>query len=777
MLTSIFKDNPFIESPNTATELLLYSFLVFIRRQKEKQSECSGGDSQASRNPNHQNGQAPRKNNPKQWTLKMIAEDDDVIQLILSIAKYSYETLQRREIIFEASKDDQEMLYAIEKIGLVVKSTKRESGVTTYQFQHLTFQELFAAIHIHRMVQIDRELSASPALRACLTIVCGLEGICCNDKLDSTKPILQSMLKRLIKKDDYSYDSPIPAASSSTKVLDLLQTSWMSQWTIDPSQNKVAIDISDLFIEAFFESQYMMFPQHLSLAEGTSLVFTKEKQASPLTKYPLYRLCHFIHAFVHLHPTMTVKFFPLYSLSFGIEKLEVILHRCQTLYLNTKSLMQEETIHVLTFIYEELYQLQHFNELIINFGFSKLDQFLLDALASTLRFTRLESLHLQSIEIADKPRLRWPRMLALLQQSIKNHLSLKRLTLHKCGLTDEVMLDITPVFRYLTHIDVSGNGLSQVTLNRILCCQQISDGLAVECVNFSWNQFNHKLTTELSEVKPYDVMSNGGHFKVTKPEDSKSTGHQTFPLIKVLDISQCQTSPLNILEEILVINIIKTVRHLRVDRFIAINQFIDALHKVDETGEHFTDGHQTDNDNNTQIYADNHQQQRKDHHTGKSENGTKSVLKINEEIYQNTEQQNKYSSENNVRDIQFFPLQETTTQRQHKGDKEQCEDNQQVTSYTEESQINQTVDQCETTKPGGEEYQIKEDIRRRVAINLQSIYIKGFGDHDDDEQFKKFHREMKEQFENFGIEIKLFGDETADFLTIPDWFEISHDVI
>lgn len=750
---------------------------MFIRRQKEKQSECSGGDSQASRNPNHQNGQAPRNNNPKQWTLKMIAEDDDVIQLILSIAKYSYETLQRREIIFEASKDDQEMLYAIEKIGLVVKSTKRESGVTTYQFQHLTFQELFAAIHIHRMVQIDRELSASPALRACLTIVCGLEGICCNDKLDSTKPILQSMLKRLIKKDDYSYDSPIPAASSSTKVLDLLQTSWMSQWTIDPSQNKVAIDISDLFIEAFFESQYMMFPQHLSLAEGTSLVFTKEKQASPLTKYPLYRLCHFIHAFVHLHPTMTVKFFPLYSLSFGIEKLEVILHRCQTLYLNTKSLMQEETIHVLTFIYEELYQLQHFNELIINFGFSKLDQFLLDALASTLRFTRLESLHLQSIEIADKPRLRWPRMLALLQQSIKNHLSLKRLTLHKCGLTDEVMLDITPVFRYLTHIDVSGNGLSQVTLNRILCCQQISDGLAVECVNFSWNQFNHKLTTELSEVKPYDVMSNGGHFKVTKPEDSKSTGHQTFPLIKVLDISQCQTSPLNILEEILVINIIKTVRHLRVDRFIAINQFIDALHKVDETGEHFTDGHQTDNDNNTQIYADNHQQQRKDHHTGKSENGTKSVLKINEEIYQNTEQQNKYSSENSVRDIQFSPLQETTTQRQHKGDKEQCEDNQQVTSYTEESQINQTVDQCETTKPGGEEYQIKEDIRRRVAINLQSIYIKGFGDHDDDEQFKKIHREMKEQFENFGIEIKLFGDETADFLTIPDWFEISHDVI
>ena len=96
-----------------------------------------------------------------------------------------------------------------------------------------------------------------------------------------------------------------------------------------------------------------------------------------------------------------------------------------------------------------------------------------------------------------------------------------------------------------------------------------------------------------------------------------------------------------------------------------------------------------------------------------------------------------------------------------------------MTSYTEECQINQTVDQCETSKPGGE--QIKEHIRRRVAINLQSIYIKGFGDHDD-EQFIEIHREMKERFENFGIEIKLFGDETADFLTIPDWFEISHDV-
>ena len=60
----------------------------------------------------------------------MIAEDGDVIQLILSIAKYSYETLQRREIIFESSKDDQDMLYVIEKIGLVVKSAKRKRVVS-----------------------------------------------------------------------------------------------------------------------------------------------------------------------------------------------------------------------------------------------------------------------------------------------------------------------------------------------------------------------------------------------------------------------------------------------------------------------------------------------------------------------------------------------------------------------------------------------------------------------------------------------------------------------
>ena len=42
VLTSIFKDNPFIESPSTATELLLYSFLVFVRRQKEKEGQTYG---------------------------------------------------------------------------------------------------------------------------------------------------------------------------------------------------------------------------------------------------------------------------------------------------------------------------------------------------------------------------------------------------------------------------------------------------------------------------------------------------------------------------------------------------------------------------------------------------------------------------------------------------------------------------------------------------------------------------------------------------------------
>ena len=847
MLTSIFKDNPFIESPNTATELLLYSFLVFIRRQKEKQQhDCPNGGNgywetpksqrnwsdqqsinqirqsngtlkhpnqqgvQTQRNLDQQNGKSPRSSRqwrdetprndkPKQWTLKMIAEDDEVIQLILSVAKYSYETLQRREIIFEALEDDRDMLYAIEKIGLVVKSTKRESGVTIYQFQHLTFQELFAAIHIHRMVHVDRELAASPALRACLTIVCGLEGICCNaahqDFTSSNKPILHGMLKRLTRKHGDEFSDFKIESLPSTKVLDLLQSSWMSHWTIDVSLNQVEIDISDLFIEAFFESQYSIFPLHLALAEGTSLVFAKEKQASPLTKYPLYRLCHFIHAFVNLHPTVTVKFFPLYSLSFGIGKLETILRRCQTLYLNTRSLVQEEIIHLLTFIYEELYKLQYFKELIINFGFSKLDQFLLDALASVFRFTRLECLHLQSIEIEDKPRLRWPRMLALLQQSIKKHQSLRKLTLHKCGLTDELVLDVTPVFRNLTHIDLSYNGLSQVTLNRILCCRG-GGAVDMECLNFSWNQFNHRSTTELLEVKqtvdnrpsrnehcgvpkndrfdePFGKRSS---FVRVKSEGGESGGYgrsskPIFPLIKVLDISQCQTSPLNILEDVLVLNIIKTVQHLRVDRFIAINQFLDALNKLCKVEEAKLVRRFKNNDNKG---CENNKDQ-SDINRSKSE-GSQGKYEEKECKYEN--KNSDYNGDEAEKECENYVItkNECEEERYERSKATFTED-----SKTVECQYNQAEEeQYEKNKveASGGEQQLQAKEIRRVGINLRAIHIVGFNNRDEEgDCFIDIYREKKEQFEKFGIEVNLFNDElTADFLVIPDWFEISHDV-
>ena len=616
VLTSIFKDNPFIESPSTATELLLYSFLVFIRRQKEKQSD-DGADASRS---------------AKQWTLKMVAEDEEVIQLILSVAKYSYETLQRREIIFEASEDEQDMLYAIEKIGLVVKSTKRESGVTIYQFQHLTFQELFAAIHIQRMAHIDPKLATSAALRACLTIVCGLEGI--SNDAKTSKPILQGMLRRLSRRTEDTVDR-----ATTTRVLSVLQASWMKHWAIDPSQAQVIIDISDLFIEAFFESQCTVFPQHLALEDDTTLVFTKEKQASPLTKYPLYRLCNFIHTFISLHPTVNVKFFPLYSLSFGIHKLEEIMRRCQSLYLNTKSLVHEETIRLLTFVYEDLYRLKHFKELIINFEFSTLDRFLIEALASIFRFTTLECLHLRSIEISDKPRLRWPRMLALLQQSIKQNCSLKRLTLHKCSLTDELLIDIAPVFQHLTHIDISYNGLSQVSLNRILCCRSKAV-IDMKCLNFSWNQFNQQSTTDLRQITPCN-------------DANEESGYQkSFPLVKVLDISQCQSSSLNILEDVLVSNIIKTVKHLRVDIFTHVGQFLDVLSNLREEAS-------------------------------------------------------------------------------------------------------------------------KEKEEQNTKMNLQSIHIVGLDGQD--ERYIDSYREMRDRFRRFEIEVKLLDGETADFLLIPDWFEISFD--
>lgn len=621
------------------------------------------------------------------------------------------------------------------------------------------------------------QLVVMPGLRACLTIVCGLEGIVDQNNDLSAPPsasiatspterlattvgvttvehistmrtpqnetsqnvssvtsrdtaatpttierlststnkkpnILQSILKRLA--------SASQASTSTSLVLSLLQTSWMKQWavTTNSTLNEISLDISDLFIEAFFESQRVHIPQKPTIAPGSALVFTKERLASPLTKYPLYRLCNFIHAYVLTEPRFVVSFFPLYSLAFGVSKLETIMRRCRSVYVNTFSLVQEEKIRLLTFIYEELYKTEHFKELMVSFEFSSMDRFQLDSLASVFRFTgtSLEGLHLRSIEITDKPRLRWPRMLALLQQSIEKQQRLRRLSLHKCALTDEFLIDIAPAFRYLTHLDLSYNGLSQVSLNRILYCRETAT-VELTCFNFSWNQFNPQSTTDLREISPrreertlinnesrddWKVSTTGDDSMVThcgeglsagkvgpvstsdKSESSNagqpendSNGSATTnngrrsgfseesrnctpnALVKVLDISQCQSSPMNVLEEVLVSNIIKTVQHLRIDRFTAVDQFLEVLSRLC-----------------------------------------------------------------------------------HRHGNEACDG-----------------------------IEAAEGKWWRRSIALKSIHVLGLDG--DDERFIDSYRSIRDQFEPFDVEVKLLDEETAEFLEIPDWFEMS----
>ena len=533
VLTSIIKDNPFIEIPGTATELLLYSFLVFVRRQKEKEGV----------------GATP-------WNLAMIAEDQETMHQVLTIARYSYETLRKSEIIFESDVANDEMFLEIEKMGLLVKSIKRETAITIYQFQHLTFQELFAAVHIFRMRELDPSIVQDSILQACLTITAGLEGIV-HGQTTKSNAILQRFLKRMLPTDEVQIERK--------SMLGLLQTLWKK--TLQLTDTVVTMDISELFIEALFESQSLTFPEHMTLPENATIRFFKEQNSSPLTKYPMFRFCYFLHILLQLNPSVRIEFFPLLSVSFGVEKFHDILLKVEYLYVNAKQLVQEELIQLLSFVFEKMYPCSHFHQLTFNFEFTRIDRSMLDSFTSLFRFnSNLDGLHLRCVELIDKPKLTWSRSLALLGKSIKQHRNLQTLTLSKCSLTDEIFADIANILGQLTALDVSYNSLTQVTLGKILKSLKATES-NLETLNFSWNQFQKQLYT----------------YTNTSSNDISPEYDQPSHTINTLDISVCHIAADTLTSDI-VRNILRSVRNLRVDKFTPLDSFLTTAKEMKEQG-------------------------------------------------------------------------------------------------------------------------------------------------------------------------------------------------
>ena len=123
MLVCIFKDDPFAPIPKTSTEMLLYCLLIFLRNEKQKQSMTA-----------------------LKMSLREFVNENYVLDCILRLARFSYETLMERTIVFES--EEGEILEELERNGLLLKMTRGESGKTCYQFLHLNLQELFAAFYL-----------------------------------------------------------------------------------------------------------------------------------------------------------------------------------------------------------------------------------------------------------------------------------------------------------------------------------------------------------------------------------------------------------------------------------------------------------------------------------------------------------------------------------------------------------------------------------------------------------------------------------------------------
>ncbi|XP_057300535.1 NACHT, LRR and PYD domains-containing protein 13-like [Hydractinia symbiolongicarpus] len=168
-ICGLYQDDLSIEAPKTTTELLLYVCLLYLRNHSKIEG-CANDD----------------------ISLQELCSSGKVIRYITEIAELSYHTLRKQQVFFEGCGDTNK-LEELEKTGLIVKSRDGGFGYV-YQFRHLVLQELLCALYMFFNVGAERLLE-NTALKCCLPIVAGLEGIYVS--LDGKRNILKTFLRNL----------------------------------------------------------------------------------------------------------------------------------------------------------------------------------------------------------------------------------------------------------------------------------------------------------------------------------------------------------------------------------------------------------------------------------------------------------------------------------------------------------------------------------------------------------------------------------------------------
>ena len=455
----LFGEENTIESPKTTTELFIYGCLIYLcQHLKEKFQKVK-------------------------YKLSDICQSNDILKLLLDVAKFSYQATVERKVVFDEKAVTDLCCSNIEDTGFVVRCCRdiNDKQVVVYQFRHLVLQEFLCALYIHQRGISMSTVLKTKQFRSCLPVLAGLQGLS-NLNHDSSYTV-QLFMQNIFKCNllHRMRAAVVNMFTSREKVVSTLEEAFTIEGDPQPDLFTVKNNKKKLkeFLAVFYEFQGEISENIQQLLTGKKVLVGGSLFASDsLYHHELRYILHFIaklpkQVVLDVYVKMVDFTFSLNE----IEDLAKVLPRIQKIKFDSFKMSENKWLTLIDRLSSSGCSLEKlfFTECELTVG-------VFEALKKVIPMLKKELILLYIYPLS-------PYVLQCISDSILKSVSengscqLQTLTINECLVTD--FSKLMPGIKYLEEINLSGNVVSENDLMLIAdTLREVKDKSDIEPYNF-----------------------------------------------------------------------------------------------------------------------------------------------------------------------------------------------------------------------------------------------------------------------------------------------------